>query len=277
MSSRALLLVDADPVVQEGLAQSLQRENRTIEIAPDGQKALARLRAASCDLLVAGQTRNGLDGLKLLRRARAIRPDLKVIVTGDPDPQQVVRALRDRAYGYVHKPLAPATLADMVQQALESDSWREDLRVLSALPEWVTLELRCRMEAVERTTHHIREILSDLPTQACDDIGIAFRELLMNAVEHGGKNDPRKRVRASLLRTGRSVIVHIADPGPGFSLRFLPHAAISNPENSPTQHVEFRAGKGQRPGGFGILMSRQLVDELLYNERGNAVMFVKYL
>jgi len=165
----------------------------------------------------------------------------------------------------------------MVQQALESDSWREDLRVLSALPEWVTLELRCRMEAVERTTHHIREILSDLPTQACDDIGIAFRELLMNAVEHGGKNDPRKRVRASLLRTGRSVIVHIADPGPGFSLRFLPHAAISNPENSPTQHVEFRAGKGQRPGGFGILMSRQLVDELLYNERGNAVMFVKYL
>jgi len=277
VSSRALLLVDADPVVQEGLAQSLQRENRTIEIAPDGQKALARLRAASCDLLVAGQTRNGLDGLKLLRRARAIRPDLKVIVTGDPDPQQVVRALRDRAYGYVHKPLAPATLADMVQQALESDSWREDLRVLSALPEWVTLELRCRMEAVERTTHHIREILSDLPTQACDDIGIAFRELLMNAVEHGGKNDPRKRVRASLLRTGRSVIVHIADPGPGFSLRFLPHAAISNPENSPTQHVEFRAGKGQRPGGFGILMSRQLVDELLYNERGNAVMFVKYL
>ena len=277
MSSRALLLVDADPVVQEGLAQSLQRENRTIEIAPDGQKALARLRAASCDLLVAGQTRNGLDGLKLLRRARAIRPDLKVIVTGDADPQQVVRALRDRAYGYVHKPLAPATLADMVQQALESDSWREDLRVLSALPEWVTLELRCRMEAVERTTHHIREILSDLPTQACDDIGIAFRELLMNAVEHGGKNDPRKRVRASLLRTGRSVIVHIADPGPGFSLRFLPHAAISNPENSPTQHVEFRAGKGQRPGGFGILMSRQLVDELLYNERGNAVMFVKYL
>jgi DNA-binding NarL/FixJ family response regulator len=271
------LLVDADPVVQEGLAQSLQRENRTIEIAPDGQKALARLRAASCDLLVAGQTRNGLDGLKLLRRARAIRPDLKVIVTGDPDPQQVVCALRDRAYGYVHKPVAPATLADMVQQALESDSWREDLRVLSALPEWVTLELRCRMEAVERTTHHIREILSDLPTQACDDIGIAFRELLMNAVEHGGKNDPRKRVRASLLRTGRSVIVHIADPGPGFSLRFLPHAAISNPENSPTQHVEFRAGKGQRPGGFGILMSRQLVDELLYNERGNAVMFVKYL
>ena len=32
-----------------------------------------------------------------------------------------------------------------------------------------------------------------------------------------------------------------------------------------------------KPGGFGILMSRNLVDDLLYNERGNAVLFVKYL
>ncbi|SPF46834.1 hypothetical protein SBA4_3580017 [Candidatus Sulfopaludibacter sp. SbA4] len=35
--------------------------------------------------------------------------------------------------------------------------------------------------------------------------------------------------------------------------------------------------QGQRPGGFGILMTRNLVDELIYNERGNAVLFVKYL
>jgi two-component system, OmpR family, response regulator len=277
VSSRALLLVDTDPAVQEGLEQSLRRENRTIEVALDGHKALARLRANACDLLVAGQTGNGLDGLKLLRRARAIRPDLKVIVAGAPDPQQAVRALRERAYGYIHKPVAPAALAELVQQALESDSWREDLRVLSALPEWVTFELRCRMEAVERTTHHVREILADLPAQTCEDISIAFRELLMNAVEHGGKYDPRKRVRASVLRTGRSVVVHIADPGHGFNLDFLPHAAISNPDDSPIQHVEFRTGQGQRPGGFGILMSRRLVDELLYNERGNAVLFVKYL
>jgi hypothetical protein len=41
--------------------------------------------------------------------------------------------------------------------------------------------------------------------------------------------------------------------------------------------VEVRAEAGQRPGGFGILMTRNLVDELIYNERGNAVLFVKYL
>ena len=73
------------------------------------------------------------------------------------------------------------------------------------------------------------------------------------------------------------MIVYVHDPGSGFSLDFLPHAAISNPENSPIQHVEVRAEAGKRPGGFGILMTRNLVDELLYNERGNAVLFVKYL
>jgi anti-sigma regulatory factor (Ser/Thr protein kinase) len=116
----------------------------------------------------------------------------------------------------------------------------------------------------------------DLPAQAREDIGAAFRELLMNAIEHGGKSDPRKRVRASLLRTSKAVIVHIHDPGKGFSLDFLPHAAISNPDDAPIRHLEERVDKGLRPGGFGILMTRNLVDELIYNERGNAVLFVKH-
>ena len=44
-----------------------------------------------------------------------------------------------------------------------------------------------------------------------------------------------------------------------------------------SRHVEVRAEEGRRPGGFGILLTKNLVDELLYNERGNAVLFVKYL
>ena len=71
--------------------------------------------------------------------------------------------------------------------------------------------------------------------------------------------------------------MHIHDPGTGFSLDFLPHAAISNPQDSPIRHVEVRAEEGRRPGGFGILLTKNLVDELLYNERGNAVLFIKYL
>jgi DNA-binding response OmpR family regulator len=275
--SRCLLLVDSDPAIHELLGDILKGDDRRIDDVFDGQEALDRLRTEPCDLVVAGQGRNGLDGLKLLRRLSAIRPETRVIVTGEPKPELVVGAIRQHAYSYFHKPLAAGPVAEMVQQALTAESWRDDIRVLSARPEWVTLEVRCKMEAADRTIHFLRELESDLAPHTRDDVAAAFRELLMNAIEHGGKSDPRKRVRVSFLRTPRSLIVHVADPGSGFSLDMLPHAAISNPEDEPTRHVEVRAEEGRRPGGFGILMTRNLVDELLYNERGNAALFVKYL
>ena len=276
VSLRSVLLVDSDPEVHRVLADSLSEGGRTVDDLYDGQEALAQLRLAPYDVLVAGPGRNGLDGLKLLRRARAIRSDLKVIVTGEADPARALSAIRHRAYSYFHKPFAAPLVADMVQQALEADSWKDDIRIVSGRPDWVTLDIRCKIDAAERTTHYLREIQCDIPAQAREDIAVAFRELLMNAIEHGGKYDPRKRVRTSLVRTSKAVIVHIHDPGTGFSFDFLPHAAVSNPVGAPTKHVEVRAEQGQRPGGFGILMSRNLVDELLYNERGNAVLFVKH-
>jgi DNA-binding NarL/FixJ family response regulator len=277
VNSRSLLLVDADPAVHQRLTALLQREDRSIQDVYDGTEALALLRRSPCDVVLAGQGRNGFDNLKLLRRVRALLPKTRVILAGDANPESVVQAIRERAYSYFHKPLAGQTVADMVQQALETDSWLDDIRVISARPEWITIDIRGKLAAAERATQFLRELHSDLPAATCEDIAAAFRELLLNGIEHGAKSDPRKRVRVSVLRTARSVIVHVHDPGKGFSLDLLPHAAISNPDDSPVRHVEFREEHGQRPGGFGILMTRNMVDELLYNERGNAVLFVKYL
>jgi anti-sigma regulatory factor (Ser/Thr protein kinase) len=165
----------------------------------------------------------------------------------------------------------------MVQLALDATTWRDDIRVVSARPQWITLGVRCKLEAAERATQFIREMMADLEPQKAEDMAAAFRELLVNAIEHGGNSDARQRVRASLVRTSRAVVAHLADHGHGFSLEALPHAAISNPDDEPTRHVEYREEHGKRAGGFGILMARSLVDELVYNERGNAVLAVKYL
>jgi anti-sigma regulatory factor (Ser/Thr protein kinase) len=73
------------------------------------------------------------------------------------------------------------------------------------------------------------------------------------------------------------VLYRIADPGKGFSPEQLPHAAISNEDHEPFGHMRVREEKGLRPGGFGLLMTRTLVDELIYNEAHNEVVFVKYL
>jgi CheY-like chemotaxis protein/anti-sigma regulatory factor (Ser/Thr protein kinase) len=277
VSHGSLLLIDADPAVREMLRGALSREGRSIQAIADGREALDYLRGGACDVIVAGQDHNGFDVFRLLRRARAACPKSKVILAGEDSAAAAVRALRERAFSYLHKPLGEQPLADMVQQALVSDSWRNDLRLISSRPEWITIEVRCKIGAAERATQFVREMLAGVPQHSREDIAAAFRELLLNGIEHGANSDPKKRVRTSILRTSQSVIVHLHDPGKGFSLDLLPHAAICNPDDSPVRHAEFREEHGQRPGGFGILMARSMVDELLYNERGNAVLFVKYL
>jgi two-component system, OmpR family, response regulator len=272
-----LLMVQEDPSVRESLAGLLERKDRRLKEVTNGAEALDLLRAERFDLVVAGQGRNGTDAIKLLRRLQAVRPDTKVILTGEPNPSRAICAVRAHAFGYVHLPLSASHLPDMVQQALNSASWREDIRVLSGRPEWITLDVRCRLEAAERATHLARELASDLDASTCEDITATFRELLLNGIEHGGRSDPRKRVRVSVLRAAQAIMVHMRDPGKGFSLEGISHAAVSNPENSPTRHAEIREQLGQRPGGFGILMASRLVDQLLYNERGNEVFFVKKL
>jgi DNA-binding response OmpR family regulator len=269
--------VDSDPAVHDSLKRLLEREDRRILDAWDGVEALECARRIPCDLVVAARKRDGLDGLQLLRRLSALRPIPRVILCGGHDPASAIAALRARAFSYVHQPFQPGPLADMAQLALDSASWRDDVKLVSASPEWIALDVRCKLDAAERATQFVREMEADLPRAACEDVAAAFRELLFNAVEHGGQCDPRKHVRVSLLRARRALMVHIQDPGKGFSMDLLPHAAIGNPAGSPTQHAELRAEQGRRPGGFGILMARSLVDELLYNKSGNEVMFVRYL
>lgn len=276
MSSRRLLLVDNDSSAHELFRDLLQREDRSIHDAYGKADVEKCLRAFPFDVVLAAQESNGSDGLKTARRVRALQPDARVILTGDSSPDHVIAAIRARVFGYCHHPPPPGPLTDMVSQALEAVSWQNDILVSSAAPQWITLDVRCKMEAGDRATNFVRELQCDLSSQVREDVASAFRELLFNAIEHGGKYDPKKRVRVWLIRTSKSLIVQIQDPGKGFSLDSVPHAAISNPEDSPIHHVEVRVEAGQRPGGFGILMSRNLVDELVYNERGNGVLFVKY-
>ena len=272
-----VLMVQEDPSVRESLARLLERKDRRLKAVTDVPKALDLLRAERFDLVVAGPARNGTDTMSLLERLQAVRPNTKVILTGEPNPSRAISAVRAQAYGYLHQPFSGSLVVEMVQQALAASSWREDIHILSGRPEWFTMDVRCRMEAAERATHLARELASDLEASACEDVAAAFRELLLNGIEHGGRSNRRKHVRVSVLRTTQAIMVHMRDPGKGFSFEKIAHAAVSNPEDLPTLHAEIREQRGQRPGGFGILMASRLVDQLLYNERGNEVFFVKRL
>jgi anti-sigma regulatory factor (Ser/Thr protein kinase) len=79
------------------------------------------------------------------------------------------------------------------------------------------------------------------------------------------------------MRTDRALLFRVRDPGPGFSFDGLDHAAVTHSVTSPAEHAINREKMGMRPGGYGILLTRSLVDELLYNEKGNEALLIRYL
>jgi len=73
------------------------------------------------------------------------------------------------------------------------------------------------------------------------------------------------------------VMCRVKDPGKGFSLDQIRHSALANPPEDPIRHAAYREEHGMRPGGYGVLVARELVDELIYDEKGNDVLLIKYL
>ncbi len=184
-------------------------------------------------------------------------------------------ALRQHAYDFLPKPIDPARLVETVRKALAAPALPH-IHVLSARPEWVELLVPCTREAVDRIQSFMNQLETDLPSEVRESVGLAFRELLMNGIEWGGHLNPAQTVRVACLRTRRMLLYRIADPGTGFKLDDLSHAAGGD-GSAPMAHDQVREEKGLRPGGFGLLMIRAIADELIYNEQRNEVVFVKYL
>jgi anti-sigma regulatory factor (Ser/Thr protein kinase) len=95
-------------------------------------------------------------------------------------------------------------------------------------------------------------------------------------MEHGAGFDPDLVVEVAAVRTRRTIVYYVRDPGPGFSREDLSHAAVSNPPDDPMAHMDRRDELGLRPGGFGLLVARQVVDEMIHSEHGNEVLLIKH-
>jgi CheY-like chemotaxis protein/anti-sigma regulatory factor (Ser/Thr protein kinase) len=275
---KRILVVDDDRGLRHVLTSLLKGAGFAVSGAADGAEALERLAKGKFDLLLLDVGLPRVSGLEVLAQlhSRNLSPRV-VMMTADDTPETLLRAVRDQAYEYVTKPFPPNSILGIVERALADPSATLPIEVVSARPEWVELLVPCALEVAERIQGFMMRLDADLPENTRESAGQAFRELLMNAVEWGGKLDPTRKVRISYLRARRMLLYRIADPGQGFNPELLAHAAVNNPEDKPTQHMAVREEKGLRPGGFGIFLVRTMVDELLYNEAHNEVVFIKYL
>ncbi len=272
-----ILLVGGDDALAEALAASERLRGLSFERAHGSADAIRRIRARDCDLVLTDPATSIREDLAFVEEVASVRRSTRVIVLAPSAPQaDVIAALRLQAFACFSAPFDADELAAMAAEGARNDDWRTGIQVISGLPDWISLRVSSRQVTADRLVRFMTEYRSDLPESDRTDLMTAFREMLLNAMEHGAGFDPEKVIEVSAARTRRAIVFHVRDPGPGFDRADLAHAAVGHVGHGPMAHFERRTQLGLRPGGFGILLVRNLVDEVVYNERGNEVLLIKY-
>jgi len=270
-------LIDADPAFVAELAAQPGIDKVRLEHATGGAHALALVRRHSYDVVLTSPKSAIAEDVALIEEMRLVRPAKVIVLAPSATAEEVVASLRAHAFSCFTAPLNAAEIAEMVRRAIESPDWKDGLLVISARPDWLALRVDCKRLAADRLIQFLSELANDVPDVTRDDLLNAFREVALNAMEHGAGFAPDQVIEVCAMRTQRAIVYYVRDPGPGFSPESLPHAAVSNPPDDPLAHTEKRAELGLRPGGFGLLIARRVVDEFLHSEKANEVLLIKHI
>jgi anti-sigma regulatory factor (Ser/Thr protein kinase)/CheY-like chemotaxis protein len=272
---KRILIIGDDPTLS--VTMSSQLDPCSIEITEGNAEALQRLRQRAFELVVTNPQSSVTEDLALINEIESIRPGIKTIILAPAaTAEDVIASLRARVFACFSSPFDTDEVVAMISKALQASNWRSAIEVLSAEPNWIALRVNCQLLTADRLVRFMTELSSDLADPDRSTLLTAFREILLNAMEHGGAFDSEKVIEVNAVRTKRAIVYRFRDPGPGFRGKPLPHAAINNPPDNPVAHLEFREVQGLRPGGFGILLAQELVDELVFNEMGNEVLLIKH-
>ena len=275
--SRVLIIGSHTPVSRE-IGDALKAIGLPMEFSAGPADALKRLRSNPFDVVITSADSDIDENLALLEEMRSIRPDVKCVVLAQQStPDKVIAALRARVYACFTPPFDPEEIAILASSAAADIQSRDDIQILSARPGWVSIRAHCRLITAERLLSFAKELSAQLPVDARQEIIQAFREILMNAMEHGAKFNPEQVVEVNAIRTARTMVFRVRDPGAGFRKEAVTHAVHSNSPDDPTAHIAQRHQEGMRAGGYGLLLAAGTVDELIYNELGNEVILIKYL
>jgi DNA-binding NtrC family response regulator len=120
--SVGILLVDDEKDFGVGLARLLGRKfpDEKIDAVLSGDEALAALEREPYGLMLSDLNMPGMDGVELLRMAKAAHPDLSVVMlTAYGTVSTAVDALKIGAYDFLTKPVEPETLFQVVERGLE--------------------------------------------------------------------------------------------------------------------------------------------------------------
>jgi anti-sigma regulatory factor (Ser/Thr protein kinase)/ActR/RegA family two-component response regulator len=274
-SESRVLLIGDDRHFRGSLEQQLMSLHCSCAHAAGSADALRKLRDSPYAVVLTDPDTSIHEDLALVDEIWRLRPGVRVIVLAPSGtPEDIIGALRRRVYLCQCAPFDVKEIARHAVSAIKADNFDDGIEVLSADRDWISVRMNCDMLNASRLTAFFKQFQMTLPERPPEEMMVAFEEILHNAIEHGAQNDPSKLMQVAAVRTARTFVFYISDPGKGFRANAIPHAYSAD---EPTRHIEVRNKAGMRLGGYGILVASGIVDELIYSEVGNEVLLIKHM
>src|SRR5215472_7961155 len=118
------MLVVADVDLDAKLFDHLLRQEWLVEYVSSNDEALSVLQKRPYDLIVTAEATSAREDLKLLQKIRAVRPHVRMIIlTKQSTAEEVLLALRQRAFSYFSAPYTFESLREMIHTAMEKPTW----------------------------------------------------------------------------------------------------------------------------------------------------------
>lgn len=276
--SRCALIIGAHPEIDAVVSDNLLAGEWSIFRVPDNEAALILASENAFDLILTSQASSGHDDVRFLRAVRHFQTLVRVIILArSGNPFDLIDGIREHVFSYLSGAFSAVTLAEMIRLAAQNPCAGDGIELLEGAPDRLRAKIRCDLDSADRMLQFLKEMMAGVPAEESNALAIAAREILFNAIEYGGNLDPHKSVEVFYFRSNEVVCCRITDPGDGFEIENIPHAAISNPKDDPARHITYRLERGMRPGGFGVLVAKRAVDALIFNDKGNEALLVKYI
>jgi two-component system response regulator HydG len=199
-----VLVVDDDQAVREALARTLEKLGFDVAAAADGQAGLDRLRQGDVHILLADLKMPKLSGQELLKAAKAVAPEVEVIViTGHGTVEDAVDAMKEGAYDFITKPFKRVQLEKTIKKAAEKQALVLQNRALQARLDEIagTGQIIGSSPAMLRTLDLVNQVAPSTATVLIQGESGTGKELIANAIHHGSprRDKPFIKVNCAAL------------------------------------------------------------------------------
>lgn len=278
-----VFVLEKDADERERMRQAVSDAGCAVLPLASVEQAVSLLRNhAVCDLLVVSTDVLGDSSENFDKLLAARKPAPRIIISGvDAGTKLALHCLNKGAMDFLAKPVDLNELLQAVEIATAKDSPLAEAAAdapdaivgASHVAGWIELTATSQLEQFRRLQRFSDALFaSRFPQEVCEDLKMAVEEVGRNAVEWGNRFSPDKQVHVSYCLFDDRVVIKVEDEGEGFTPQSLP-----DPTADPVKTMKDRANAGKRPGGYGVYLLQKLVDEIVYNEKGNTVLLIKYL